>query len=356
VRKTLLGQTEVLDIEYALNSAGLSESVARSGTEIVHKLAKITRGMPDQVGEIFGVTFNNMGGAIEGSASEVMGKIANVLAKTQFKFQIRDFGQLGESMKYAAAAASSAKVPLAQTAAVIGQLNTAGLQGSMAGTAFEAMLRKLGDAGDELGFEIIRDPKGEMDLIATLGKLRGALDGLDTDERATMLQDMFGDAGKRAIVPLLDQLGTLKAAYRDVADAANSDLVNEEYGHFLNSSSGQLQRFRNNMSLLGNQLAVAVLPRLNDLAKALVSFGNGVSALLERFPRFGEWLGLIVTGFMGVGAGVAIVNSAAWMIAKFMKAAHFLHIAGAVAKLKGALMLLGAKAFPLIIAGVRAIG
>ena len=49
-RRTMASDAEVLDIQYALNSAGLAEDVARAGTEVVHRLATVTRGSAVQVG------------------------------------------------------------------------------------------------------------------------------------------------------------------------------------------------------------------------------------------------------------------------------------------------------------------
>ena len=106
----------------------------------MHKLAKVTRGAADQVGEIFATTINNMGEGMAGTIEQKMDRVANVLAKTQFKFQIRDFGQLGEGLKYASSSALAAKVPLEQTAAVIGQLNSSGAPG------LHGRHRILGDA------------------------------------------------------------------------------------------------------------------------------------------------------------------------------------------------------------------
>ncbi len=238
-RRSLTTEQEALEIEYALNSAGLQEEVARAGTELVHMLAKVTRGAPEQVGEIVGTTFNNMAADMEGTAQDKMQRIGNVLAKTQFKYQIRDFGQLGESLKYASASAVDAKLSLEQTAATVGLLNTAGLQGSMAGTAFGAVLRNLTKASDELGFEVVRDQGGALDLIATLEGLQQSLQGLDIDERGDLLQDIFGDEGKRGAVPLLKMLDQLKAGHAELAAAAGSSLVNQEYQRFVESAGAQ---------------------------------------------------------------------------------------------------------------------
>lgn len=67
-RTSLASQSEILDIQYALNSAGLSEQASRIGSEVASKVATVTYGMPEQVAEIIGMTFNNMGDAIAGAA------------------------------------------------------------------------------------------------------------------------------------------------------------------------------------------------------------------------------------------------------------------------------------------------
>lgn len=313
-RRSLASESEILDIEYALNSGGLDAAASRAGTEFIHKAAKVMRGESGQVGEVFVTTLNNLGADMVGSTEEKMQRIGNVLTKTQFKFQIRDFNQLGESMKYAAAGMASAKVPLEQGAAVIGQLNTAGLQGSMAGTAFNGVLRNMTKAADELGFEIVRDANGSLDFIATLEGMKDALDGLDIDERGDLLQKLFGDEGKRGVVPLLDQLDQLKKAYAEVNDAAGSNLVNDEYARFLKSSSGQMQMFGQNLKMIGNVLAGSVLPGLNLVLKPLGILFGGIAWAIEKFPPLGWVIGGVTAAIVGVAAGTMIWTAAQWAL------------------------------------------
>lgn len=311
-RNTLASQQEVLNIEYALNSAGLSEEVSRAGTELVHKLAKVTKGAPEQVGEIFGTTFNNLGDAMTGSVAEKMERIGNVLAKTQFKFQIRDFGQLGESMKYAASSMASAKVPLEQGAAVIGQLNTAGLQGSMAGTAFNAVLKNMSKASEELGFEMVRSADGSLDLMATLDGLKESLDGMDIDERGALLQELFSDEGKRGIVPLLDQLDALKEAHGELKDAATSGLVNKEYERFLKSSAAATLMFKQNAAQLGVVFAGTLLPAANAVLKPVTAFAGWVAEGISKYPILGDLIQGLVVGLVAVKVGALAVTAATW--------------------------------------------
>ena len=147
-RKSLASESELLQIQYELNSAGLDEQAAQVGSDIVAKVAKVTAGDAGGVAKVMAMVRNNMGGS--------MARIGDVLTQTQFKFAISDFGQLGEGMAEAAAGAVAAKLPLEQTAAAVGALNTAGLTGSRAGTALNALLRQMGPAADELGFAIVR--------------------------------------------------------------------------------------------------------------------------------------------------------------------------------------------------------
>lgn len=313
-RRSLATESEVLDIEYALNSGGLDAAASRAGTEFIHKAAKVMRGESGQVGEVFVTTLNNLGRDMVGSTEEKMQRIGNVLTKTQFKFQIRDFNQLGESMKYAAAGMAGAKVPLEQGAAVIGQLNTAGLQGSMAGTAFNGVLRNMTKAADELGFEMIRGTDGSLDFIATMEGMKESLDGLDIDERGDLLQKLFGDEGKRGVVPLLNQLDDLKKAYAEVGDAAGSNLVNDEYARFLNSSSGQMTMFGQNLKMIGNVLAGSVLPGLNLVLKPIGMLFGGIAWAIEKFPPLGWVIGGVTAAIVGVAAGTMIWTAAQWAL------------------------------------------
>lgn len=308
-RRSLASDEEVLEIQYALNSAGLAEEVARAGSEVVHRLAKVTRGAPGQVGEIFGVAFNNMAGSMEGTASEKMDRIANVLAKTQFRFQIRDFGQLGESMKYAASTAVNYQISLEQAANAVGALNSAGLEGSMAGTAFQAMMRSMTKASEEFGFEIARDERGELDLVQTLARAKEALDGLglSTDERADVLQKVFGDEGMRGVVPLLDSVDKLKAGLADIQAASGSNLVSDEYTRFLDGGAAQWKMLGQNVKQVGEIFGNTLLPALTKAVGWLAHGAAWVSRLIERFPVVGR-----LAAALAVGIGLVTVAAAAW--------------------------------------------
>ena len=264
-RTSLASQSEILDIQYALNSAGLSEQASRVGSEIASKVATVTYGMPEQVAEIIGTTFNNMGDAIAGAnVDEKLGRIGDVLTKIQFKYQLRDFGQLGESMKEAASQASLSKVGLEETAVALGLLNSAGLDGGKSGTAFSATLRQIKKAADELGFSIVRGADGQMDFVATLHNANSALAVYDDiDERGQIIQDLFGDEGKKGLIPLLNNLDKFRQGLDEVRQAGG--LVDDNYQLFKDSAGGQTKMLKQNIMLVGNALASTLLPAVNAL-------------------------------------------------------------------------------------------
>ena len=317
-RTTLASESEMLQIEYSLNSAGLEEAVARAGSGVVHRVATVTRGSAPQVGAIMGVAFNNLAGGMEGTADEKMRRIGDVLAKTQFMYQIEDFGGLGAGLEQGAKAAVNYKVSLEQTAAALGVLNSAGQQGSAAGTAFAATLRSLGKAADEYGTELVRDEKGQLDLIATIGQLRDALADLPIDERAAELQRMFGDEGLAGIGPLMEQLASLGAGVEAVSEAARRGLVDIEYKRFLEDVTGQWTVFRNNVALVGRTFAGTLLPALNAALGPMVSMAVWVGKMIERVPALGYVVGGLAAGLAGLVTVLAVGAGVKWAVGAAM--------------------------------------
>ena len=244
----------------------------------------------------------NLGDRLEGSTEERFSRVGDLLAKTQFKFQIRDFGQLGESMKMAAPELSKYNVALEQGVTLIGALNSAGLQGTMAGTALGASFRRLSKASREFGFELARDEKGQLDFIQTLRNLRevvgGSFDGLDQDV-LDKLDRAFEAEGSRAIILLGKQLEQLGAAQEDVAEGSKG-IVDESYRHFLESTPGKMKIFRNNVRLIGTTFAGTLLPALNLVLQPFTRLAAWTGGLIERFPALGIVIGGVTVGLVGL--------------------------------------------------------
>ena len=310
-RRSLAGEEEILEIEYALNSAGLGEEVSRAGIELVHQVAKVTRGSAEQVGEVVGITFNNMAAGMTGTAEEKMQRIGDVLAKTQFRYQIRDFGQLGEGIAEAASAATTSQVPFETLAASIGMLNSAGQQGAEAGTAFSAVMRSMNKAAEELDFDIVRTGSGDLDLLANLALIEEGLDGLSIDERAQSLQDIFGDEGRAGIVPLLAGMDALGKGIGVMHGARGT--VEEAYRPFQGSMGGQWTMLGQNVKQAGEIFAGTLLPALNRVVEPMVTVASWVSVMIEEHPQLGRLVGALAVGFGIAASALAVVSAATWV-------------------------------------------
>lgn len=355
-RSSLADEKEIVEVEYALNSAGLEEDVSRAGARMVHKVAKITKGQSGQVGEIIGTTFNNLGNQMVGTAEEKIERIGNILTKTQFKFQIRDFGQLGASMEYGLATAASYKIGLEQTAASIGFLNSAGFQGSRAGTTFAAMMRNMTKAGDELGFSMVRGADGSLDFMSTMAALGESLEGLETDEKADLIGKIFGDEGKGGVIAMLNNLESLKRGYEDVNEAAKSDLVNEEYERFLKSSLGTWRRIRQNIGQTGTSIGSDLLPVLNVVGEAFANVMGFVAWGVENVPGLGFAIGLVATVVVGTAIAMGVATTATWAWNAALRVTTNRRIIGFVGMLTKSLWGFALRAAPAAVVGIRAIG
>lgn len=310
-RRAPVSKTQMLDVNYALNSAGLQAEVARSGAEAVAKVATVTNGQASQVAEIMATAYNNLGQSLAGPENEKMAKIGDMMTKVQLKYQIRDFGQLGEGIAYASATAASAKIPMEDMLMILGQLNSAGVTGGRAGTATTAVFRSMTKASKELGFEIVRDDKGMLDYVATMQGLNEALaDYDDIDKRNDKLQEIFGDEGKAGIIPMLAALDKAKAERKEIQSAADLGLTNEEFNRFVNGRGGQLTMVVSTVSQLGEAIAGSLLPAVDRLSGPLIAVVGGLTDLITEFPLLGQAIGVTMAALGGMATLRVLRNGA----------------------------------------------
>lgn len=308
-RGTLHGETELLGINYALGSAGFDAAAARAGAAVVSKVATVTGGSAEQTAEVVATAFNNLGGTLEGTDAERLAQAGDILAKTQFKYSIRDFGQLGEGISTAVSAAKIAGLGFAETAVAIGVFNDAGKKGSEAGTALDAVLRQLDPAADELGFGIAETADGGLDLVATLEGLDAALErrGGGARARSRAIQDAFGDEGK-AVVNLLDKLPELR---RHIEEVTAAGTVDDAFILHRDSGFGAVKALQNNAAVLRNVLGQAPATRewAGWAADRVAQIGEAVEKS-EALQKGLVGAGMAAIGFSAASVGVAAVRFA----------------------------------------------
>jgi TP901 family phage tail tape measure protein len=211
------------EVSYSMLSAGLNAEQGIMATQQALILAKATMGDASEAAGLLATVYNNMGDKSAEVGVE-MTHLSDVLAKTQAYFQIANLGQLNEGLKYAIPVAQQFGMSISEVTSVVGQLTTAGLQGSMAGTALGSMMSKVHDAAKKLDFSIAYDASGGVKLIDTLKNIQAKYGPINTWNTDTKLafQEAFGQEGVRAVTLLQTSLGSLSTAYGEIANASGA--------------------------------------------------------------------------------------------------------------------------------------
>lgn len=350
-REGFVGLTQAFDIQYALNSAGLQADVSSAAASVVAKVAKITAGTPEQVGEIIAGTYNNLADTMAGTTDEKLNRIGELLTKTQFKFQIRNFDQLGQGLSMAAASAASAKIPLEQVVTTLGVLNSSQVTGSRAGTAFVAVERNLTKASEEFGFQIQRNADGQMDFIGTLEALEQSLSIYDDlDERNQAIQKTFGDEGRVGLVPLLAKLKELRATQADVVEGSKG-IIEKNAQLFKEGGTGPWNQLTASVIQLADSIGKSLLPTVNAILTPIAQVVANVADLAEANPDATA----AIAGTIAVLAGLRIGLIAA-RIAGLAMSSGLLTSKIGLLKYGAGLLGLSSTAVPAVIAGIKAMG
>lgn len=146
-----------------------------------------------------------------GLKAEESGRAADVLAQAAASSNV-DISMLGESMKYVAPIAKQLGMSLEETAAMVGVLGNAGIQGSEAGTALRSVYARFATHDKALGhFKAmginIKDASGEMKSMTTLtGELAVAMKDMGADERLAVFKEMAGTEAMSALAVSVDAM------------------------------------------------------------------------------------------------------------------------------------------------------
>lgn len=164
-----------------------------------------------------------------GLAASEAGHVADVLAENANRTN-SSVAETGEAMKYIAPLARAAGISMEETAAAIGIMANAGIQGSQAGTTLRGALSRLSkpttdmqEAMDELGISFY-DSEGKMlSLAEQVDMLSSAMEGMTDEQKNNYLVTLYGQEALSGMLALInegpDSLSDLTAAY-EVCDGS----------------------------------------------------------------------------------------------------------------------------------------
>lgn len=283
---------EYIRTTYMMASAGLKDQQAIAATETALRVAKATMADSAQTANLVATVYNNLGDKTANVTNE-MGRLGDILTKTQQLFQLKNLGQLQEGLKYAIPSAKQFGTSVEELNVVLGKLNNAGMQGSMAGTAFASSMRKMISASQKLGFEISRTADGGISYIGTLKNIKKQFGGFDkmSDETKMAFQKAFGAEGLRAISLLSGEVGDLQQKLKQVKNSKNAASKAQKIMEA--PPNEQWKILINNLNALKMALSKQVIPTVSLAIMNVTSFIQKLTDIAKAHPNLAKTMMMI---------------------------------------------------------------
>lgn len=217
-----------------------------------------------------------------GLAASDAAHVADVLAANANRTN-SSVADTGEAMKYIAPLARAAGLSLEETAAAIGIMANAGVNGSQAGTSLRGALSRLSkptkdmsEAMDELGISFY-DSNGKMkSLTEQVGMLRQATEGMTDEQKNNYLVTLYGQEALSGMLVLINEgegsLGELTNAYKNCDGAAQ-----EAAETMQDNLPGALEQLSGSAETLGLAFYNSVADNLKNAANTATESINNIT-------------------------------------------------------------------------------
>jgi TP901 family phage tail tape measure protein len=295
---------------YQMLSAGLDSAQAIAATETAMAVAKGTMGETIPTAQLLATVYNTLGDKTKNVKLE-MARLGDILVATQAQYQIPSMDALIQGMTYAVPAAVQFGMSVEETAAVIGQLNTMGLQGSMAGTAFAASMSKMNSAAKKLKFEIARTSDGGVDFVKTMENIKAKFgDQMGLPKVQEQMRKAFGAQGLRAITLMIPKIDDLKTGYEGVAASQGAMLAAQKTME--EATTTQLQIAKNNLSELSIKFGQVALPLVNDAIPQMIA---GMDLIGQKWELVVAGMAAVTTAWLVKTLPPMMISSAQMIVA-----------------------------------------
>lgn len=255
------------------------------------------------------------------------------------------FGDMGEAMQYTGQSAHAAGISLDMTVASIGLLSNAGLQGSMAGTAFNAMLQKLAGASEKadspmkaLGINVSAFKKGQEGLPEVIDQVTRKTNGMADAQKVAAINAAFGERGGRAMLALMNQGSSalVDLTNKTASAAGATKKVSDAMG---NTAAANFNKLKSSIQVLGIEVGQNLLPALQPMIKTTTqmvqAFGKLDSGTQQSIIKFALFAAAVGPVSSSLGGMFNILKSGA---SSFATVAGGIGRASAAAKLGGTAM------------------
>lgn len=237
-------------------------------------------------------------------------RVADVMAETATSSNT-NIEQMGDAMKYAAPIAQSLGVTLEQTAAMVGLMGNAGIQGSMAGTALRSAFTRLSKPPKEAAAALAKlkirlvDAHGNMRPMPKIMKeIAAATKNMGSAQKNAMISAIFGQEALSGMLKVLE--GAANGSLDNFITKLNGcDGAAERMAKKMNEGArGALVRLGSAAESVAIDVGDVLLPTIAEWADKLGSVTSKVSDFAQKNP-------LITKAVVGLTVGLLGMNVAA---------------------------------------------
>ncbi|MEO9595720.1 phage tail tape measure protein [Rhodopirellula bahusiensis] len=288
---------EVAALKAELGRAGFDSSQIDAMTASVLNLARATGTDATLASGIMAASIRQFGlGASDAQ------RVADSLTVTANK-SFNTVEMLGEALSYAGPVANDFNMSLEDTLAILGGLGNVGIQASSAGTALRRLLTLTGSDAEKLqeifGVSFVDASGNARPLVDVLGEVNEATKDLGTAARAEKFNEAFGllgITGASAIGRNVGDINELRAALEDASGAASDAAAEMDSGlggalRILNSAYEGLKL------AIGEAMSESIASVATAATAILGSITKIVEANKESVVTFAKWA--IVIGLSG---------------------------------------------------------
>ena len=333
---TEFSASQVANAQIELAKMGFTMKEIGSSTAGVLSLASASGSTLTESAEVMSATLRGFG--LDASES---GKVADTMAAS-FVNSSLDMEKFRESMKLVAPIARAANIDLDTTTALLGELATNGLAGSIAGTGLKNLMSKLSNENSKLSKELGFSVKNSDDLVRAFQELKKG--NIDLTQ-ATELTDERSKAAFLTMINGIDNVEALRDKLGEVGTAAN---IAAEKMNNLDGDIKILGSAWEGLTLQGSEAESGIRSVVQGITKA-------INFLAENFRTIMKVVASVTLGFIGYKVGIlaarvaTIAYSASQGIATVATALFSKGIKGARTAFKGLNATMRANPFGLII-------
>lgn len=221
-----------------------------------------------------------------GLNAEEAGHVADVLAENANRTN-SSVRETGEALKYIAPMARASGISLEETAAAIGIMANAGIQGSQAGVTLRGALARLSKPTDvmatameQLGVSFY-DSNGKMKSLADqVDMLKGAMNGMTDEQKNYYLATLYGQEALSGMMVLINEGGdSLRGLATDYENCAGSA---ENAAKIMQDNfQGAVEQLKGSLESFGIQIFSKVSVPLSDMANAATEAVNNMTSAFE---------------------------------------------------------------------------